>query len=109
MLTQGNNGGAGDEGHVRQLDAVTLLVLRLLFFADLDDARHIHFEDGVDMRAGTFRLDHALRDDGAHLRHGHEFAGLGLWCRRLRGGRCRSGGWRSSRRSRSGDLFLALL
>src|SRR5207302_10767923 len=41
MLAQGEDGGAGDEGHVRELDAVALLVLRFLFFADLDDARHI--------------------------------------------------------------------
>jgi len=69
MFTQRNDGGAGDEGHVRQLDTVTLLVLRLLLLAKLDDARHVHLEDGVDMRAGALRLDHALRDDRAHLRH----------------------------------------
>ena len=97
MLAQSYDGRAGDEGHVRELDAVTLLVLGLLLLAELDDARHIHLEDGVDVRAGALGLDHPLGDDGAHLGHGDEFAGL--WLRgyglrsRCRGG-CRGSRWR---------------
>ncbi len=75
MLAQCDDGGAGDERHVGQLDAVALLVLVLFLLAQLDDARHVHLEDGVDMRAGALGFDHALRDDGAHLRHWNELAG----------------------------------
>ena len=96
MLAQRDDGGARDEGHVGQLDAVALLVLRLLLLAKLDDARHVHLEDGVDMRAGALGLDHALRDDGAHLGHRNQLAGL-----RLRRGRL-GGSGRGRRRSGAG-------
>ena len=105
VLAQRDDGGARDERHVGELDAVALLVLRLLLFAELDDARHVHLEDGVDVRAGALRLDHALRDDGAHLRHRDEFAGLRLRCGGLgcgRRGSCRGGrGGSRSRRLRA--------
>ena len=60
MLAQRSDGSARDERHVGQLDAVALLVLGLLLLAQLDDARHVHLEDGVDVRAGALGLDHAL-------------------------------------------------
>ena len=91
---QRDDGGARDERHVRQLDAVALLVLVLLFLAQLDDARHVHLEDGVDVRAGALRLDHALRDDGAHLGHRDKLAR-----QRLR--RLQQRAWRSRRRCSS--------
>ncbi len=90
VLTQGHDRGAGDEGHVGELDAVALLVLRLLLLAQLDDAGHVDLEDGVDMRAGALRFDHALGDDGAHLGHGDELAGLRLGCCGLGCGWCQS-------------------
>lgn len=102
VLTQSVDGGTRDERHVSQLDAVALLVLRLLLLAESDDARHIHLEDGVDVRAGALGLDHALRDDGAHLRHGDQFAGLRLW-----GGRFCSRGRLYRSRGRRGGRFCA--
>ena len=86
--------GAGDEGHVGELHAVALLEFILLALADLDDAGHIHLEDGVDVRAGLLGLDHALRDDAAHLGHGDDFSGDGRGEWRRRGRR------RNSRRGR---------
>ena len=78
VLAERLDGGARDERHVGELDAVALLVLVLFFFAQLDDARHVHLEDGVDVGVGVLGLDHALGDDGAHLGHGDELAGLRL-------------------------------
>ena len=51
------DGGAGDERHVRELDAVALLVLVLFPFAEFDDAGHVHLENGVDMGAGGLGFD----------------------------------------------------
>ncbi len=76
VLAQRLHGGARDERHVGELDAVALLVLVLFLFAQLDDAGHVHLEDGVDVGAGLLGFDHALGDDGAHLGHGDELAGL---------------------------------
>ena len=76
VLAQGGDGGAGDERHVGELDAVALLVLVLFFLAQADDAGHIDLEDGVDVRAGVLGLDHALGDDAAHFGHGDELAEL---------------------------------
>ena len=59
-LRSAMDGCARDERHVGQLHAVALLVLGLFFFAQLHDARHVHLEDGVDVRAGLLGLDHAL-------------------------------------------------
>ena len=90
VLPERLDGGARDEGHVGELDAVALLVLVLFFFAQLDDARHVHLEDGVDVGVGVLGLDHALGDDAAHLGHGDELAGLRLRAQPWRGcgGRC---------------------
>ena len=85
VLAQRDDHRPRDERHVGQLHAVALLVLRLLLLAQPHDLRHVHLEDGVHMRAGLLRLDHALRDDRAHLRHRHQLAGQrsGRWRRSL--------------------------
>ena len=77
------------------------------FSRSLDDAGHVHLEDGVDVRAGALRLDHALRDDGAHLGHRDEFAGQRL---RLQQASAAAGwsGWCWSC-GRSGDWLRTLL
>ena len=66
-FAQVGDDGAGDEGHIGELDAVALLVLALLFRAEVDDFGEVHLEDGVDVRVGVLGVDHALRDDGAHF------------------------------------------
>src|SRR5207248_4508239 len=53
---------------------VTLFKAILEFVPEIDDEGHVHFEEVVDMGAGTARFDHALRDDLAHLGHGNNFA-----------------------------------
>ena len=96
-LAQGGDDGAGDERHVGELDAVALLIFVFFFFPDFDDAREVDLEDGVHVRGGAFGVDHALRDDGAHLAHGNQLAGLrdgSGWSRGLGGGGCRCGCWR---------------
>ncbi len=71
---QGFNRGCGDEGHVSEVEAVALLEGGFLALAEADNAGHVHFVDGVDVRAGADALDHALGDDGAHFGHGDEVA-----------------------------------
>src|SRR5882672_4417916 len=77
---------------------MALLEAILQFVAEVHDAGHVHFEHAVDVSAGAAGLDHALRDDLAHLRHWNSVARYGG-----RGGsrrtRCGwSGGGRRSRR-----------
>src|SRR5208282_6227535 len=81
-LLQGDDGGAHEEGHEGETRAVALLEAVLELVAQIDDASHIHFEHAVDVSASAARFDHALRDNLAHLRHGHEITG-----NRSRGGR----------------------
>jgi len=87
VLAQRDDGGARDERHVGQLDAVALLIFRLFALAQPNDARHVHLEDGVDVWAGLLGFDHAARDDAAHLGHGNQAAGDGS----IRGGSCGGG------------------
>ena len=92
-LLHGDNGGAHKERHEGEADAVALLESGLLFGAQGDDAGEIHFVHTVDVSAGAARLDHALGDDLAHVRHGDEIAGVGGGS-----GGCGAGGcWRGSR------------
>ena len=103
VLAEGLHGGARDEWHVGQLHAIALLVLALFLLAQFDDARHVHLEDSVDVRAGGLGLDHALGDDGTHLGKRDELArcGCGDRCsRHLFDGRCGRG---CSGCGRSGD------
>ena len=61
-LLQANDRGAYEKWHERQTRAVALLETGLQFVAEIDDARDVHFEHAVDVRAGAARLDHPLRD-----------------------------------------------
>ena len=63
------------ERHEGKPRAVALLEAVLELVAQIDDASQVHFEHAVDVSAGAARFDHALRDDLAHLGHGHEVAG----------------------------------
>ena len=58
----------------------SVLVLR----AQANDAGEIHFIHAVDVSACAAGLDHALRDDLAHVRHGNEIAWVGSRSRRSR-------------------------
>ena len=40
----------------------------------VDDASQINFEHAVNVSAGAARFDHPLRNDLAHVGHGHELA-----------------------------------
>ena len=73
-LLQSDNGGANEERHERQPHAITLLETVFQLVAQVDDAGHVHFEEIVNVGAGAARLDHALRDDLAHLAHRDDFA-----------------------------------
>ena len=66
-LLQRDDGGADEERHEGEARAVALLESVFQFVAKIDDARHIDFEHAVDVSAGAARLDHALRDDLAHI------------------------------------------
>ena len=92
ILLQGDDRGADEEGHEGKARAMPLLESALEFVAEIDDAGHIHFEHAVDVSAGAAGLDHALGNDLAHLRHGHQVAGSdGRRGSLTRGG---SGDWR---------------
>src|SRR5215467_7759811 len=66
--------GLGDERHIGQLDAVARLPGFAVRFAEPGNARHIDFENRVNMRAGVLGFHHALGNLLAHRGHGHEFA-----------------------------------
>ena len=87
-LLHRDDGGAHEERHEGEADAVALFERVLVFSAQGDDAGEIHFVHAVDVSAGAARLDHALGDDLAHVGHGDEIAGIGS----------RSGGAGSGRR-----------
>src|SRR5580693_408355 len=101
-LLDRDDGGAHEEWHEGEADAVALLEGVLVFGTQGDDAGEIHFIHAVDVSAGTARLDHALGDDLAHVGHGDEVAGIGRgsgWSRWSGCGlRSRGGGSRGSRR-----------
>ena len=101
------SGGGDDKGHVGEFDAVLPLETGLLALAQANDARHIDFVDGVDMRADRHALDHALGDDGAHFGERNQAARCGL--RHLRCGRlfwmCYWGG-RAVLGQMAEDIFL---
>src|SRR5260370_26993989 len=102
-LLQGYDGGADKKWHEGEADPVALLKSALMPGAQVDDAREIDFVHAVDVGAGTARLNHALGDDLAHVRHGNEVAGV-----RSRRGQCGwtrgrwRGGWRPGSRSCGG-------
>ena len=73
-LLQRFDGGHGDEGHVGELEAVTLFEGGSFAVAEADDARHVDFVDGVGVRDGVHALGHARGDDGAHFGHRYEVA-----------------------------------
>ena len=82
---------ARDEGEVREVDAVALLILGLQPLADVHDLRQVDLEHGRHVRRSVERAAHVLGDAAAHGAHRlDDLAGLGGdgW----RGGRCRS--WR---------------
>ena len=56
---------------------MALLESGFVFIAQVDDAGEVHFVHAVDVSAGAAGLDHALSDNLAHVRHGHEVAGIG--------------------------------
>src|ERR1700722_4857569 len=86
-LLQRNDGGTDKERHEGEADAVALLESAFLLGSQGDDASEIHFVHAMDVSAGTAPLDHALRYDLAHVRHGNEIAGV--WGgRRGRAGGC---------------------
>ncbi len=76
-LLQADDRRAHEKWHEGQARAVALLESGLQLVAEIDDAGHVHFEHAVDVRAGAARLDHALRDDAAHVGHGNQVAGNG--------------------------------
>ncbi len=76
-LLHGDDGGAHEERHEGEADAVALLESGLLLGAQGHDAGEIHFVHAVDVSTGAARLDHALGDDLAHVGHGNEVAGIG--------------------------------
>jgi len=71
-LLDGDDGGAHEEWHEGEAGTMALFEAVLEFVAKVDDASEVHFEHGVDVSAGAAGLDHALRDDLAHLGHGNE-------------------------------------
>ena len=79
ILLQRDDGGAHEERHESKSRSVALLESVLEFVAQIDDASHVHFEHAVDVSAGAARFDHALRDDLAHVGHGHQIAGNRSW------------------------------
>ncbi len=85
-----DDGGADEERHEGESDAVALLESAFLFRAQGHDASEIHFIHAMDVSAGTTRLDHALGNDFAHVRHGNKVTGIGRWSGR-RGGRAGRG------------------
>src|SRR5882724_2136302 len=86
VLLQGDDGGAHEERHEGQSGAMALLKAVFQFVTKVDDAGHIYFEHAMNVSAGAAGLDHALRDDLAHLGHGDEIAGYGCgrWWSRAR-------------------------
>src|SRR5580658_8038143 len=81
-----DDGGAHEERHEGEADAVALLEGVLVLGAQGYYASEIHFIHAVDVSAGAARLNHALSDDLAHVGHGHEIAGIGRGSGRT--GRC---------------------
>src|SRR5207244_4642704 len=68
-LLQADDRGANEKWHERQARAVALLESGFQLVTQIDDARQVYLEHAVDVRAGAARLDHALRDDLAHVGH----------------------------------------
>src|SRR6266481_312090 len=80
--------GLGDKGHERQLDAVAGFPRLAVFVTEPGNARHVYFEDRVDVRAGVLGFHHALGNLLAHRRHGNQFARHYLHGWRSCGPRC---------------------
>jgi len=78
-LLNRDDGGADEEGHEGEADAVALLESGFVFGAQIDDAGEIHFIHAVDVSTGAAGLDHVPGDQLAHLGHGNEIAGDGSW------------------------------
>ncbi len=96
------NGGAAEERHDGHLGAGAALEVGLQAVAQIDDASHVDFIDGVDVGAGAPGFDHALGDLLAHGRHRHLVAGSGDRAHGGRDGRggCCGGGHRRRRNGR---------
>ena len=66
-LLQRDDGGAHEEGHEGEAGAVALLEAGFVFGTEIHDSSEVHFVHAVNVGAGAAGLDHALRDDLAHV------------------------------------------
>src|ERR1700722_2226397 len=76
-LLQTDDGRTHEEWHEGEPHAVPLLESIFVLRAQVNDAGEIHFIHTVNVRTGSARLDHALRDDFAHVAHWNQITRIG--------------------------------